>query len=264
MDVVRSAISEAGIQPEQLELEVTESLMIASFEDALAKLNALKDWGIHLSLDDFGTGFSSLTYLRRFPFRTLKIDKSFVAMIEEDVAGAKVIGTIIRMACDNNMNVVAEGVETKEQLAYLKQYGCECIQGYYFSKPIREDDAIELLQKYQKQEAYEVGTYGAWISKNEAYEKAQVTPLEAKRYLNSFLKLAPEATLEKGRLVSESVPEILRKFKFMESSGLKMEEIEQALEKKSCSARRVASRKTETKRTAANDSGGHRDFNGAG
>nr|WP_320146768.1 hypothetical protein [uncultured Anaeromusa sp.] len=76
-----------------------------------------------------------------------------------------------------------------------------------------------------------MGTYGAWISKNEAYEKAQVTPLEAKRYLNSFLKLAPEATLEKGRLVSESVPEILRKFKFMESSGLKMEEIEQALEK---------------------------------
>lgn len=150
VDVVRNAVSEAGIQPEQLELEVTESLMIVSIEDALSKLNALKEWGVHLSLDDFGTGFSSLTYLRRFPFRTLKIDKSFVAMIEEDVAGAKVIGTIIRMASDNNMNVVAEGVETKEQLEYLKQYGCECIQGYYFSKPMREDDAIELLQKYQK------------------------------------------------------------------------------------------------------------------
>lgn len=76
-----------------------------------------------------------------------------------------------------------------------------------------------------------MGTYGAWISKSEAYEQAQVTPLEARRYLNVFLKLAPEATIEKGRLVSESVPEILRKFKFMESSGLKMEEIEQALEK---------------------------------
>ena len=143
--VVRSAVNGAGIRPEQLELEITESLLMASIEDAINKLVELKEFGVHLSLDDFGTGFSSLTYLRRLPVETLKIDKSFIDMIATDAQGAKIIGSIINMAHTINMNVVAEGVETQQQLEYLSDNGCDLIQGYIFSRPVSESEAINLL-----------------------------------------------------------------------------------------------------------------------
>ena len=143
--VVRSAVKEAGIQPHQLELEITESLLMTSIEDATIKLAELKDLGVHLSLDDFGTGFSSLTYLRRLPVETLKIDKSFIDMITADAQGAKIIGSIINMAHTIHMNVVAEGVETQLQLEYLADNGCDLIQGYIFSRPVSEAEAIKLL-----------------------------------------------------------------------------------------------------------------------
>ncbi|WP_378955112.1 EAL domain-containing protein [Pelosinus sp. sgz500959] len=145
ISVVRSAVNTAGIQPEQLELEITESLLMTSIEDATSKLVELKEFGVHLSLDDFGTGFSSLTYLRRLPVETLKIDKSFIDMITTDAQGAKIIGSIINMAHTINMNVVAEGVETPEQLEYLADNGCDLIQGYLFSRPLPESEAIKLL-----------------------------------------------------------------------------------------------------------------------
>lgn len=146
ISLVCSAIKEAGIQPYQLELEITESLLMTSIEDATSKLLELKELGVHLSLDDFGTGFSSLTYLRRLPVETLKIDKSFIDMITADTQGAKIIGSIINMAHTIHMSVVAEGVETEQQLEYLADKGCDLIQGYIFSRPVTETEAIKLLR----------------------------------------------------------------------------------------------------------------------
>jgi len=143
--VVRRAVKEAGIQPHQLELEITESLLMTSLEEATSKLTQLKEFGVHLSLDDFGTGFSSLTYLRILPVETLKIDKSFIDMITNDVQGAKIIGSIINMAHTIHVNVIAEGVETKLQLEYLADNGCDLIQGYIFSRPVSEAEAFKLL-----------------------------------------------------------------------------------------------------------------------
>ncbi|MDF2564512.1 MAG: hypothetical protein K0Q53_907 [Massilibacillus sp.] len=143
--IIRSAIKEAGIQPCQLELEITESVLMTSLEDATSKLAELKDFGVHLSLDDFGTGFSSLTYLRRLPVESLKIDKSFIDMITTDAQGAKIIGSIINMAHTIHMNVVAEGVENELQLKYLADNGCDLIQGYLYSRPIPEDEAMKFL-----------------------------------------------------------------------------------------------------------------------
>lgn len=143
--VVRSAVDEAGIQPEQLELEITESSLMTSIEDATSKLVQLKEFGVHLSLDDFGTGFSSLTYLRRLPVESLKIDKSFIDMITTDAQGAKIIGSIINMAHTIHMNVVAEGVENELQLKYLADNGCDLIQGYLYSRPVPEAEAMKFL-----------------------------------------------------------------------------------------------------------------------
>lgn len=145
ISVVRSAVDDAGIQPQQLELEITESLLMTSIEDATSKLVVLKEFGVHLSLDDFGTGFSSLTYLRRLPVETLKIDKSFIDMITTDAQGAKIISSIINMAHTININVVAEGVENQQQLEYLVDNGCDLIQGYIVSRPVPEAEAINLL-----------------------------------------------------------------------------------------------------------------------
>lgn len=143
--IVRGAVEAAGIQPQQLELEITESVLMASLEEATDKLAELKALGVSLSLDDFGTGYSSLTYLRTFPVKTLKIDKSFIDMIATDADVAKIIGSIIGMAHVLNMTVVAEGVETEQQLVYLTGNGCDCIQGYIFSRPLPETDAVKFL-----------------------------------------------------------------------------------------------------------------------
>ena len=152
-DFVRTlckAAKTAGILPKQLEIEITESLLMASLDEAICKLNKSKAFGFNLSLDDFGTGYSSLTYLRKLPVETLKIDKSFIDMIENDIPGAKMIGAIINMANAINMSVVAEGVETERQLAYLVKEGCSCVQGYLFSKPLKEEDAYKFIQTYNK------------------------------------------------------------------------------------------------------------------
>ena len=152
-DFVRTlcnAVKTAGILPKQLEIEITESLLMASLDEAICKLNKSKALGFGLALDDFGTGYSSLTYLRKLPVETIKIDKSFIDMIENDIPGAKMIGAIINMANAINMTVVAEGVETERQLAYLVKEGCSCVQGYFFSKPLKEKDAYKFIQTYNK------------------------------------------------------------------------------------------------------------------
>lgn len=145
--LVSEVINCEGINPQQLEIEVTENVLIASLEDSTQKLSQLRDLGVHLALDDFGTGYSSLTYLRSLPVGTLKIDKSFVDQIVSDAGQVPFIGSIIQMAHVLGLTVVAEGVETEEQLNKLVECQCDFIQGYLFSRPVTEKEAIAFLNR---------------------------------------------------------------------------------------------------------------------
>ena len=147
---VRLSIESSGIEPCQIELEITENVLIDSLEDSIRKLEELKDFGVRLSLDDFGTGFSSLTYLRSLPVGTLKIDKRFVDDVGKNVQQDDFVRLIIDMARMMELNVVAEGVETEEQLRRLAEMNCNCIQGYVFSRPVSEEEAVRLLQNNQE------------------------------------------------------------------------------------------------------------------
>jgi len=146
VDTVRRSIGDAGILQEQLEIEITESVLIESMEDSICKLVQLRDGGLMISLDDFGTGYSSLTYLRSLPVGVLKIDKSFIDNIASDEIQFQMVGSIIDLAHALGLTTIAEGVETEDQLKQLTQCGCDCIQGYIFSPPIPEEEAIEFLK----------------------------------------------------------------------------------------------------------------------
>ena len=147
VDIVRQCIGEAGIEPEQMEVEITENVLIESLEDSTRKLSQLNDLGIGLSLDDFGTGFSSLTYLRNLPVGTLKIDKSFIDRIMEDSVQEGFVRSIVDMAHVLGLRVIAEGVEREPQLQKLTQFGCDCVQGYVFSRPVSEEGALRFLDR---------------------------------------------------------------------------------------------------------------------
>ncbi|GAB1476442.1 hypothetical protein MASR2M70_12760 [Bacillota bacterium] len=145
VEKVDSIIKETGIHPNNLELEITESLMIYDFNNANNQLARLRNLGISISLDDFGTGFSSLNYLRSLNIDTLKIDKSFVDdLLESD--SVSIIGSIISLAHDLNLEVVAEGVETKSQRELLKSNKCNLLQGFFFCKPLSESEVFHKLK----------------------------------------------------------------------------------------------------------------------
>lgn len=144
---VFEAISLAGIKPTDLDLEITESVLLQDVDKTLIELRALKEAGISLSIDDFGTGYSSLSYLKRFPIDTIKIDRSFVKDLHQDADDAAICAAILAMAHQLGLNVVAEGVETREQLAFLRQHNCNHIQGYLCSKPLSSADFSALLVK---------------------------------------------------------------------------------------------------------------------
>jgi EAL domain-containing protein (putative c-di-GMP-specific phosphodiesterase class I) len=132
---IRQVLRETGLKPECLHLEITESAVMENTENAIRMLKELRALGAKLSIDDFGTGYSSLSYLHRFPFDTLKIDRSFVGRMEEQSDNAEIVRTILVLAHNLGMDVIAEGVETEEQLAILRTMNCQCGQGYLFSKP---------------------------------------------------------------------------------------------------------------------------------
>lgn len=136
-------LEEVGLNPRFLELEITESILMRSLAIVNSKLRYLQEQGISIALDDFGTGYSSLTYLRKLPIDTLKVDKAFVDDI--CINDRSIIGDIVKIGHNMDLKVVAEGVEVKEQLEFLKQFNCDIIQGYYFSKPLSENDLIEKL-----------------------------------------------------------------------------------------------------------------------
>jgi diguanylate cyclase (GGDEF)-like protein/PAS domain S-box-containing protein len=137
---VREAICTAGIKPDRLKLELTESVVLENVEDVIARMLEIQATGVTFSLDDFGTGFSSLSYLKRLPLDQLKIDQSFVRDISTDPNDAAIVRAIIAMADSLGMNVIAEGVETEAQLAFLKQSGCTHYQGYLFGRPVPIQD----------------------------------------------------------------------------------------------------------------------------
>ena len=148
-DVLGAALS-AGIDPESLELEITESVLLQDADNTLLALNRLKRAGISLSVDDFGTGYSSLSYLKRFPIDTLKIDRSFVKDLHTDQEDAAICAAILAMAQQLGLNVVAEGVETKEQLEFLRHHKCNQIQGFLCSKPLSAEQFVVLLREIAK------------------------------------------------------------------------------------------------------------------
>ncbi|MGA7615508.1 MAG: EAL domain-containing protein [Thermoanaerobaculia bacterium] len=135
---VEEALRESGLDPHLVELELTESVALQNADRTLATLNDLKDLGVSLAIDDFGTGYSSLTYLRRFPIDTIKIDRSFVHGIFSESNDSAIVSAIIAMARAMNLNVIAEGVETPEQVAFLAERGCWLVQGYGVSRPLSE------------------------------------------------------------------------------------------------------------------------------
>jgi diguanylate cyclase (GGDEF)-like protein len=145
VDNVLDAVASAGIATTQLELEITESVLLHDVDRTLVQLNSLKEAGISLSIDDFGTGYSSLNYLKRFPIDTIKIDRSFVKDLHDDADDAAICAAIIAMSRQLGLNVVAEGVETKDQLKFLRRHKCDHIQGYVFSRPLSADDFFALL-----------------------------------------------------------------------------------------------------------------------
>ena len=136
LDNVRGALAESGLQPHQLELEITESAVMADMEKAIATMQGLREIGTRLAIDDFGTGFSSLAYLKRFPVQALKIDRSFVNEILLSTEDAAIATAVISLGQSLNLEVIAEGVEEAAQADHLRQAGCDCAQGYYFGRPV--------------------------------------------------------------------------------------------------------------------------------
>ncbi len=142
---LESVLNDTMLDPDCLEIELTESLFMNDITPAVELLHRMKSLGVNLSIDDFGTGYSSLSYLSRFPIDVLKIDRSFVADITHDANDAAIVTSIIALAHNLKLAVIAEGVETAEQLDYLRSHGCDEMQGYFFSKPLPAQDFEQLL-----------------------------------------------------------------------------------------------------------------------
>jgi EAL domain-containing protein (putative c-di-GMP-specific phosphodiesterase class I) len=142
---VERVLNETGLDPAALELEITESMVMHDPERTTTLLNELKTMGVSISIDDFGTGYSSLGYLKRFPIDSVKIDRSFIKDLPRDGKDAAITRAIIVMAHGLGLKVIAEGVETEEQAGFLRAEGCDEVQGYYFGKPVPEEEFAGLL-----------------------------------------------------------------------------------------------------------------------
>jgi EAL domain-containing protein (putative c-di-GMP-specific phosphodiesterase class I) len=149
LEMIAGVVKETGAAPAKIELELTESIAMQQADSAVSVFRQLKAMGFRLSIDDFGTGYSSLAYLKRFPLDTLKIDRAFVKDLAEGSDHAAIPLAIIAMAHGLNLHVLAEGVETQEQLAILREHGCDAIQGYLFSQPLSSDLVEQLVRTHR-------------------------------------------------------------------------------------------------------------------
>jgi EAL domain-containing protein (putative c-di-GMP-specific phosphodiesterase class I) len=147
LGLVIRTLEKNQIEPELLEIEITENIIMDNPDDAAQLLRDIREIGVRIAVDDFGTGYSSLAYIKKFPVNTLKIDQVFVTDIVHDAHDEAIVASILSMAASLNLKVVAEGVETKEQLELLRKMGCEEVQGYYLSKPLPAEKIAELLKK---------------------------------------------------------------------------------------------------------------------
>lgn len=145
LEVIKRTLRETGLDPKWLELEITESIF-ADIDQAVAILEKVKELGVHISIDDFGTGYSSFSYLKHLPVDTVKIDASFIRDIHQNKESQAIVKAIVAIAETLNLNVIAEGVENKEQLAMLSRDGCSQGQGYLFSKPLSSQDFVEYIK----------------------------------------------------------------------------------------------------------------------
>lgn len=147
VSVLRRLLDETAVGPEGIEIEITESMIMSDKDAAITALTELHELGVCVAMDDFGTGYSSLSYLRQFPIDTIKIDRSFVSDITSNSDDAEIIRTIINMGRTLNKKIVAEGVETEEQLALLAEYNCDQVQGYLISRPVPGEDLTDMLRE---------------------------------------------------------------------------------------------------------------------
>ncbi|RYE72731.1 MAG: EAL domain-containing protein, partial [Oxalobacteraceae bacterium] len=139
-------VTEAGVPPQQLIFEVTEGLLVDNLEETVSRMHQLAQFGIRFSIDDFGTGYSNLAYLKQMPLFELKIDKSFVRDMPNDINSTAIVQSILAMASHLNLRVVAEGIETSEQAHFLEKNGGPFMQGYLFCKPMPLEDLIERIK----------------------------------------------------------------------------------------------------------------------
>jgi EAL domain-containing protein (putative c-di-GMP-specific phosphodiesterase class I) len=158
-DLVKDVLDQSGLYPEFLELEITESLLLATEDMGSEVLGRLKTLGVRLALDDFGTGFSSLSYLRQLPVNKLKIDRSFIRDLQHSGNDEAITAAIIQMAKCLRLKVTAEGVENEEQLRLLRDHGCDDVQGFLFSKPLKPDQMD--FQNRRSSALFEVLSTGA-------------------------------------------------------------------------------------------------------
>jgi len=147
------------LEPEQLELEITESLFVDHSPETMGVLQNIRALGVTLAIDDFGTGYSSLSYLKRFPIDTLKIDQSFIRDVTENADSAAIVDAVVAMAHRLNLNVVGEGVETQEQLTFLNIAGCDIVQGYLLGRPVEPDAMVPLLSQQLNAPPPHIGPY---------------------------------------------------------------------------------------------------------
>lgn len=146
LDDVRSALKSTGVRADNLELELTETVLMQDADSAIETLNSLKAIGVQLAVDDFGTGYSSFSYLRKFPVDSLKVDRSFISEICPESGNAAILNAMINIGKSLGHRVVAEGVETHSQLAFLQQSGCTEAQGYFFCHPVIAEKFAEFLE----------------------------------------------------------------------------------------------------------------------
>lgn len=149
LTVLKDKIERYNVEPSRIELEITETSLIANFAQAKAWVEDASDFGFKIAIDDFGAGYSSLSYLTAFPYHTVKLDRSLLNKIEKDNTQQRIVGSLTQMLHSLSVPIVAEGAETEQQFEQLKQLGCDCIQGYLISKPIPHVELVHFLDQYQ-------------------------------------------------------------------------------------------------------------------